>query len=276
MKSVSTLFKLEMIILNFKIWILAAVLFLIFLCEKLRPQIRENKFTWTHDRINMSIGILNYTVLTYAFLKSNLIYTDFLWKNKIGILNALNLNGVQRGIISFFVLDVSIYVWHVLLHKSDFLYRFHAVHHTDRSMNVTTAFRFHFGELVMGNFFRFLAIGVFGIAFREIILYEVFLNMNVYLHHSNFKISPKLDKLISRFVVSPYVHRIHHSVIFKESNSNFGSVFVFWDRLFGTYTDPRGSSVKKFGDPNFKGERYQKFSFILAQPFKSKRNFRKL
>ena len=256
--------------MNFKILILSEVLLSIYFLEKLKPQVVEKRFTWGHDKLNFGIGLLNNLALTYVFLRFNLIYIQILQDHNIGILNFMNPPGFVRRLISFIALDLSIYIWHVLLHRYNFLYRFHAVHHTDTGMNVTTSFRFHFGELVMGNFFRFLVIGIFGISFSDLVLYEVFLNVNVYIHHSNLKISPILDKTVSKLLITPYVHRVHHSVIFKEGNSNFGSVFIFWDKLFNTYNDPKGRSVGKFGDLNFRGEECQKLSYILLQPFKTK------
>ena len=256
--------------MNFKILILSTVLLSIYFLEKLKPQVVEKRFTWGHDKLNFGIGLFNNVALTYAFLRINSLYTQVLLNNNIGILNVMEASGFVRGISSFLALDLSIYIWHVLLHRYNFLYRFHAVHHTDTGMNVTTSFRFHFGELMMGNFFRFLVIGIFGISFSDLVLYEVFLNINVYIHHSNLEISPIVDKIVSKLIISPYVHRVHHSVIFKEGNSNFGSVFIFWDKLFNTYTDPSGRSVAKFGDFNFRGAECQRLSYILLQPFKTK------
>jgi sterol desaturase/sphingolipid hydroxylase (fatty acid hydroxylase superfamily) len=258
--------------LNLKIWILLASLSTIFLFEKLKPQIIGKKISWRHDWVNLGMGLFNNSALAYIFFKVNSIYTGIIKQNDIGILNVLGVGDTARLAISFLALDISLYTWHLLLHKSDFLYRFHAVHHTDREMNVTTAFRFHFGELIMGNFFRFLIIAVFGLSIKEIVIYEVVLNINVYIHHSNLKISPVFDKVASNIVITPYVHRVHHSVVFTESNSNYGSVFVFWDKLFMTYMNPKGNSIKRFGDPNFKNERCQSFFYMLVQPFRSRKN----
>ena len=136
--------------------------------------------------------------------------------------------------IAFIVLDYTIYLWHVLLHKLPVLWRFHLVHHTDLDLDVTTAIRFHFGELFASLLFRGAAVLLVGASPLMVLIYEVAFEAATQFHHSNWKLPFKLEKVINKIFVTPRMHGIHHSTRKGEMDKNYSTIFSVWDRLHST------------------------------------------
>lgn len=159
-------------------------------------------------------------------------YKNLDWRIGINYLYELPL--WLEGIIAFFLLDYTNYWWHILNHKVPVLWRFHLVHHTDIDLDVTTAIRFHAGEMIGSVFYRGLAVFVIGVSPMMVLIYEIFFESLTQFHHSNWKLPFRLEKFINRFIVTPRMHGIHHSVIRNEADSNYSVIFSFWDRLHRT------------------------------------------
>jgi sterol desaturase/sphingolipid hydroxylase (fatty acid hydroxylase superfamily) len=140
------------------------------------------------------------------------------------------------GIVSILVLDLYMYLWHRVMHTWPLAWRFHRVHHTDRSMNVSTAYRFHPIEVLSSSLPKLVLIWGLGISANIVLTYELIFTVVVALQHSNFALPQSLDRLLAYAIVTPDYHRIHHSQIQSESQSNYGSVFVWWDRIFQSHT----------------------------------------
>ena len=136
--------------------------------------------------------------------------------------------------ISFLILDYSNYLWHILLHKLPVLWRFHLVHHTDLDLDITTAFRFHFGEMIGSVFFRGAAILLIGVSPVMVLIYEIAFEAATQFHHSNIKLPFRFEKMLNYFIVTPRMHGIHHSMIKKETDSNYSIIFSYWDRIHKT------------------------------------------
>ncbi|MFA6963083.1 MAG: sterol desaturase family protein, partial [Opitutaceae bacterium] len=129
-----------------------------------------------------------------------------------------------------------------LNHVWPFLWRFHRLHHADREMNVTTANRFHIGEIVLSSLLRVPLLALLGVRLEELALYETALFAVVQFHHANIGLPEWLDRALRCVIVTPYLHKVHHSVVRAEADSNFSSLFSWWDRLFRTFRlsrDPR-------------------------------------
>jgi len=170
-------------------------------------------------------------------------------------------------ILGVIFLDCINYWWHRLVHKVSFLWRFHSIHHTDKLLNVSSALRFHFLEVLMGHLFKFPFLFLLGIPVEALLLYDVIFNTNVYFHHSNIRIYKSLDIFLSKIIVTPYIHRIHHSLKWKETNSNFSSFLIIWDKIFGTFFPQGEISTSKYGIPGYTEDKYQHFSYMIKQPF---------
>jgi sterol desaturase/sphingolipid hydroxylase (fatty acid hydroxylase superfamily) len=133
-----------------------------------------------------------------------------------------------------FLLDAWTYGWHWLNHRVPFFWRFHRWHHADRAMDVTTASRFHTGEIVLSSVFRVPVLALIGCSLGELALYELLLFAVVQFHHANIALPDRLDRGLRLVIVTPALHKVHHSVVRAESDSNYSSLFSWWDRVFRT------------------------------------------
>jgi sterol desaturase/sphingolipid hydroxylase (fatty acid hydroxylase superfamily) len=193
---------------------------------------------------NFALGILNAAITALVFaalLKWVLPQTH--WSGLFHGLQPVWLIGV----VSFLLLDIYRYGWHVLMHMWPLGWRFHRVHHTELTMNISTAYRFHFVEVLFSNFPRVFLIWLFGINPVCVFIYEAAFAAVEVFQHSNWAIPLKVDRVLTYLIVTPNFHRVHHSQIVKETNSNYSSLLTIWDRLFGTYRYIRNPRTLKIG-----------------------------
>jgi sterol desaturase/sphingolipid hydroxylase (fatty acid hydroxylase superfamily) len=139
------------------------------------------------------------------------------------------------------------YWWHRLNHIAPWLWYFHKLHHTDTQLNITSTFRFHTGELLLSYIFKLFFFLLLGIQLFPILVYGIIFLPVVMFHHSNIKVSDNIQRILGYVIVVPNIHRIHHSKIIKETNSNFSSIFSFWDKIFITFTDKPKNKTINFG-----------------------------
>jgi len=184
----------------------------------------------------------------------------------------LNHFPVPYGIAVFsgvVLLDFFIYVQHVLFHHMPTLWRLHGVHHTDLDFDVTTAVRFHPVEILLSMAIKLGVVYLFGLPVMAVILFEIILNSTAMFSHSNLRLPLRLDEALRLLIVTPDMHRVHHSVIIREHNSNFGFNLSLWDRLFGTYRaqPEKGHEGMPIGLANFRDPSRLNLLHILALPF---------
>ncbi|WP_462265634.1 sterol desaturase family protein [Mucilaginibacter sp.] len=196
-----------------------------------------------HDLMNIAIGIIN---LIFSFISGYGLQKimNYAAGQHLGLVPFSKIPAFLSVLIQILLIDFFVYWWHRINHKIPMLWKFHKFHHEDESMNSTTAVRFHTIEL----FFSVLAKAVFlvlmGITVTGLVAYGILFFPVVLLVHSNICINTKLDYKLRRLIVSPLMHRIHHSKIISETNSNYGSIFPFWDRFFKSYTKAPSSEIK--------------------------------
>src|SRR5215467_11408793 len=152
-----------------------------------------------------------------------------------GLLHQAGLRLSVATLIGFLLLDLVIYAQHVVFHKVPLLWRLHRMHHADLDIDVTTGLRFHPFEILISMLVKIATIVVFGIPVVAVLLFEVVLNATSMFNHANVSIPPALDRLLRLALVTPDMHRVHHSALRRETDSNFGFNVPWWDRLFGTY-----------------------------------------
>jgi sterol desaturase/sphingolipid hydroxylase (fatty acid hydroxylase superfamily) len=140
-----------------------------------------------------------------------------------------------QAILGILLLDLFIWLWHVSNHKINFLWRFHKAHHSEQYLNATSAIRFHFGELILSVVVKSVILIVFGISFWIFILYETLVTFFATFHHSNIKLPQRFQRLLEYLIISPDMHRTHHSAVRDEHDSNYGVIFSLWDFLFQTF-----------------------------------------
>ncbi|MEO1200711.1 MAG: sterol desaturase family protein [Pseudomonadota bacterium] len=166
-----------------------------------------------------------------------------LWAEQagFGLFNQMSVPGWIAGLIAFVVLDFLIWLQHLVFHKVPVLWRVHRMHHTDVDFDVTTALRFHPIEILMSVAIKMAAVVLLGAPALAVFLFEVVLNGMAIFNHANARLPLWLDRVLRVFIVTPDMHRVHHSILNRETDSNFGFNLSLWDRLFGTYVpQPKG------------------------------------
>lgn len=179
---------------------------------------------------------------------------------------------VASIIASLFLFDLIIYWQHRVFHQVPWLWKLHQVHHSDIAIDVTTGIRFHPIEILLSVGIKFAAIFLFGFSAVSVILFEILLNALALFNHSNVRIPPPLDKIIRLFIVTPDMHRVHHSCELDEHNRNFGFNISMWDRIFGSYQDQPnlGHDNMKIGLKKFAAsDQPSRLSKLLMMPFKA-------
>ena len=156
-------------------------------------------------------------------------------KGNWGLFNQLDLPTVPTIILSVLALDLVIYLQHLMFHAVPLFWRLHMVHHADLDIDVTTGLRFHPVEIILSVFIKMATVAALGPPMTAVLIFEILLNATAMFNHANIALPTGIDRWLRLLVVTPDMHRVHHSVIIRETNSNFGFNFPWWDRLFGTY-----------------------------------------
>jgi sterol desaturase/sphingolipid hydroxylase (fatty acid hydroxylase superfamily) len=186
---------------------------------------------------------------------------------RIGLAYWLPLPKPVNAVLAFLVLDYGNYIWHLLNHKVSWLWRFHLVHHTDVDLDVSTAFRFHFGELIWSLAFRGTMTALSGASPFEVLVYELVFEGATQFQHSNWRLPERLDRGLKLLIVTPRMHGIHHSRVHGETDSNFSVIFSFWDRLHRTIcTAPKQENIV-IGVPSYDDPRELTPWYLLKLPF---------
>ena len=170
-----------------------------------------------------------------------------------------------RAVVGIAALDFFAYLAHVLLHKLPFAWRFHRVHHSDETVDVTTAFRQHPGETAWRVLWQLPAIAIFGLPLWIVVLYLTISAANAQLEHANIRLPVRFDRLLRMLFVTPDMHKVHHSVLQPETDSNYSNIFSVWDRLFGTCTSNVDFTTLRYGLDDL--DDHDTFAGLLRMPF---------
>jgi sterol desaturase/sphingolipid hydroxylase (fatty acid hydroxylase superfamily) len=222
---------------------------------------------WPHNFAILIVDILAVRLLVpTAAVGAAVLATE----NGFGLLRLTGWPGWLIGILGFVVLDLAIYVQHVVFHAVPWLWRLHRMHHADLDIDVTTGVRFHPIEIVISLLIKIAVVMAFGIPAVAVLIFEIALNATSMFNHSNVRLPPVLDRVVHWLVVTPDMHRVHHSIERFETDSNFGFNLPWWDRLFGTYrAAPRaGHDDMTIGLPDFRDPRELRIDRLLTQPFR--------
>ena len=192
-------------------------------------------------------------------------------EQNFGVLQWLPLPHWVAIIIGVLIMDYAYWWWHVGLHLVPFLWRFHNVHHSDLDMDVSTATRFHLGEVIFSVPFRVTVVAVFGIDFWALVIFEVFFEAANLFEHSNWRLPIRLERLLNHLLVTPRMHGIHHSIVLRETNSNWGTIFCWWDLLHRTLRRDIPQDAITIGVANYRDERELTFGKLFLLPFRAPR-----
>lgn len=189
-----------------------------------------------------------------------------------GLLHWLALPFWLSVLLAVVLLDLAIYLQHVLFHAVPALWRVHRMHHADTDIDVTTGLRFHPVEIVLSMLIKFAAIAALGVPAVAVLLFEMLLNATSMFNHANLRLPERVDAVLRRVLVTPDMHRVHHSVIERETNSNFGFNLAIWDRLFGTYRGQpeAGHDGMTIGLEQFRDPAEARLDRMLTQPFRDR------
>lgn len=187
-----------------------------------------------------------------------------------GLLNVWAVPAWVAIPIAMMILDLAIYLQHVLFHAVPALWRLHRMHHTDLEFDVTTAIRFHPIEMLLSMVIKLTVVAALGAPAVAVLVLEILLNATAMFNHSNVHMTERVDRMLRWLVVTPDMHRVHHSVVVRETNSNFGFNLPWWDRLFGTYrAQPQAGQIDMtIGIPQFREPAEQRLDRMLTQPFR--------
>lgn len=254
--------------MSIRLGIFVSVLILFAVLEAVFPKrsrVQSRRTRWT---ANIGLSAINTVLLRLSGPVTAIAAASFAEANGFGILNQFDLPNPAALLITIILLDLAIYGQHVATHYVPFLWRLHAVHHTDRDLDASSGLRFHPGEAMLSMFYKALIVLAIGPAAWMVVAYEVTLNAASIFTHANLRLPVWLDRALRWIIVTPDMHRVHHSVIVRETNSNFGNFLSVWDRVFGTYIPQpeQGHDAMTIGLNAWQDERPGKIGFALTLP----------
>ena len=244
---------------------------LIFIVELLFPISVRSIKPYKRWFINFFFVFMNTLILRLLFPILAVSFAAICIKYNIGLFNYFNINLIVAIILSFLFLDFGMWLQHLLFHHVPFFWRFHKIHHSDEEVDFTTGIRFHPIEIIISMMYKFILIAIIGPSIALVIIFEIILNASSIFNHGNIKIKDKYDLILRRLIVTPNMHRIHHSVEEYETNSNFGFNFSFWDKMFGTYKSKstKGDNLI-LGLEEFKNNKDKNIFTLMFKPFSNK------
>jgi sterol desaturase/sphingolipid hydroxylase (fatty acid hydroxylase superfamily) len=228
-------------------------------------------FGWRNGRVrhavwNLAVSIGNTVILALLFSVATAVVADWTARHQPGLLHLLPWGSVPGFLCAFLLLDVWTYLWHAANHHVSFLWRFHRMHHSDNRMDVTTATRFHLGELVLSKGIRLVLIPLLGLSLWEMVIYDLVLVAVTQFHHADISVAG-LDRWLRWVIVTPDMHKVHHSRERPETDSNFSSVLSVWDRLGRTFCMRDNLKAIEFGLTEFGEPEWQTAWGMLKTPF---------
>ncbi len=249
-----------------------SIFILLALWELLNPRRAlgtSKKMRWFN---NLAIVLLDTVIVRLLFPLVPMSMALLAQERGWGLFNNLGVPYLLEVTVAVIVLDFVIYLQHVLFHAVPLLWRFHMVHHTDLDLDVTSGVRFHPIEIILSMGIKLAAVGSLGLPALAVFIFEILLNGTSMFNHTNVFIPLKLDRIIRLLIVTPDMHRVHHSVILRETDSNYGFTLSWWDRLLGTYRaqPAKGHQWMTIGLSRFLDEKRQTLLWLLALPFLKK------
>ncbi|MBI2289286.1 MAG: sterol desaturase family protein [Betaproteobacteria bacterium] len=233
-----------------------------------RRKLRESKsIRWGN---NLAIIVLNSALLRILFPAAAVGVAAFVAERGAGLLNIYAVPYPLAMVLSLLALDLAVYLQHLMFHAMPVLWRVHRMHHADLDFDVTTGARFHPLEMILSMLIKFAVILVLGPPVLAVLIFEVLLNATAMFNHSNVRIPQSWDRALRWLVVTPDMHRVHHSIDAPECNSNFGFNLPWWDRLFGTYRaqPAAGHEHMIIGIRQFRLQRDLWLDQMLLEPFR--------
>jgi sterol desaturase/sphingolipid hydroxylase (fatty acid hydroxylase superfamily) len=258
--------------------VLVAVVFAILFCiERVMP-LREARHgaktgLWQRLILNLAMSALAFGTAALVVRPAAAAALGWSADARVGLVHTLDLPVWTVAGIAFLLMDLSFYYWHLANHLVPLLWRFHNVHHTDPDLDVSTAFRFHFGEVAMSAAFRVAQVVLIGVPIGVFAAYEIAFQANTLFHHSNVRLPIRVERPLNRLIVTPRMHGIHHSRVRRETTSNFGVVFPWWDRLHRTLRLNVPQARVSIGIAGYSRPEDNRLWALVTMPFRRQRDY---
>lgn len=254
---------------GFRLAAFSAVFGLMALWEFVAPRRERTLARSARWPANLAVAALNATLLRWLLPTTAVAFASLLETRHAGLLPALQLPGWITMVIALVLLDLTIYFQHVLFHAVPALWRLHRMHHADVEVDATNGLRFHPLEIALSMGLKFAVIAALGPPAAAVVVFEIVLNALALFNHANVYLPVRLDRVLRILVVTPDMHRIHHSWHAMEHDHNYGFNLSCWDRLFGSYlAQPRdGQTGMTLGLPILREPYWRRLDHMLVQPF---------
>ena len=247
-----------------------AVLLAMLIAEAVWPRRARSHSRWRRWPSNLGIVALDTLLVRLVAPLGAVGIAEFAAARHWGLFNLVETPLALAAVLSFGALDLAIWAQHVAFHKVRLLWRFHRMHHADTDFDTTTALRFHPGEILLSLAIKAGVVVLLGAPAAAVVAFEIALNATSMWNHANLRLPSRLDALLRLVLVTPDMHRVHHSWRPEETNSNYGFNFPWWDRLFGTYRPQPADSHDgmTIGLSAFRDEDELRLDRMLTQPFR--------
>ncbi|MFL6545813.1 MAG: sterol desaturase family protein, partial [Candidatus Udaeobacter sp.] len=247
---------------------LLASVFLALLWLQWRFPLRRQHFSVLRRLVrNFVLSIPGFAIVRLAMLPIPIAVAMWAQQRHIGLLNWIPVPGWVAVIGTFLTMDYAYWWWHWANHMVPIFWRFHNVHHTDLDLDVSTAARFHFGEMIFSIGFLSLAVILFGIGPIMLVVFFITFEAATLFHHSNWRLPIKLERILNLILVTPRMHGIHHSIVQRETNSNWGTIFCWWDKLHRTLRRDVPQNAVIIGVAAYREEHELTLGKLFALPF---------
>ncbi len=250
-----------------------AIFVVMMLWELRAPKRALSVSKWQRWSSNIGLLVINSIVLRLLFPAAAIGIAYSAGMAGWGIFNHVALPYWLEVTLAVLLLDLAIYLQHLLMHRVPLLWRLHRVHHADLDIDLTTGSRFHTIEIIVSMLIKWAVISLLGPALLAVLIFETLLNGMAVFNHANVHMPASADRWIRKLLVTPDMHRVHHSILLSETNSNYGFNLSTWDRIFGTYVDQpaKGHDAMTIGIPEFRDARQvDRIPGMLALPFVDK------
>ena len=247
---------------------IAAVTLILLCLQALRPLRRAKHEPNARMARNILFALPAFFVNRVLLLPIPFAVCNWAQMQHFGLFNRFNWPLALQVLVGVLALDYAYYWWHIATHRVPLLWRFHRIHHADEDMDVTTATRFHWAELLVSVLFRSATVWLLGIAPIAFLLYEVLFEIAGQFHHSNWRLNLNTESKLSRLFITPRLHGIHHSVERDETDSNWGTVFSLWDKWHQTRRDDVPQNEIVIGAPDLRHERDLSVWQLWTLPFR--------
>jgi sterol desaturase/sphingolipid hydroxylase (fatty acid hydroxylase superfamily) len=236
--------------------------------ENRRPFFPHSPRRSRHAVRNLVVALLNAVLLAVAFATVTTLVSEWSAQRQAGLLRIVELSPIAHLLLALVLLDGWMYLWHRANHKVPLLWRFHRMHHSDDHMDVTTATRFHPGEQVLASVQHLLLLPALGIDAWHLLVYGAAVIAITQLHHANISLG-RWDRPLRWLIVTPYMHKVHHSRLRAEHDSNYSAVFSIWDHLGRSYRFRPDPKTIEFGLEEFAEPSWQSVGGMLKTPLES-------